>query len=119
MKIFKLAFFVLAITLISISCRPSVYKNYDEFASCLDSKEVKFYGAFWCPHCQNQKKMFGGSDRLLPYIECSTPDGKGQNQVCKDAQIKSYPTWEFADGERKTGEVPLADLAAKTGCVLP
>jgi hypothetical protein len=91
----------------------------DTFASCIAESGAKFYGAFWCPHCQNQKALFGRSARLLPYIECSTPDGQSQLPVCRDANVGSYPTWEFADGSRLTGEVPLADLATKTSCELP
>ncbi|MBI4120851.1 MAG: hypothetical protein HY457_01165 [Parcubacteria group bacterium] len=91
----------------------------DTFAQCLQSKGVMFYGAFWCPHCQNQKAMFGKSSKLLPYTECSTPDGRSQLQVCKDKNITSYPTWEFADGTRENGEVPLQTLSQKTGCQLP
>ena len=91
----------------------------DTFAKCLDEKEATFYGAFWCPHCQNQKKIFGNSSRYLPYVECSTPDGKGQLQVCKDKNIKGYPTWHFADGSVESGEVSLAKLSEKTGCDLP
>lgn len=91
----------------------------DVFATCLKDKGATFYGAFWCPHCQNQKKMFGNSARLLPYVECSLPDGSGQNQACNDKQVQSYPTWEFADKSRETGEVALKTLAEKTGCVLP
>ena len=90
----------------------------DEFAQCLADKDAVFYGAFWCPHCQAQKRMFGNSAKLLPYIECSTPDGQSQLQACIDKEIQSYPTWEFADGSRLTGEVPLAQLAEKTGCEL-
>ena len=91
----------------------------DEFAQCLTDKSAVFYGAFWCPHCQAQKRMFGNSAKLLPYVECSTPDGQGQLQACVDKEIQSYPTWEFADKSRQTGEVPLAQLAEKTGCELP
>lgn len=91
----------------------------DGFAQCLVDKEAKFYGTFWCPHCRNQKALFGKSARLLPYIECSTPDGKSQQQVCQSAKIEGYPTWEFAGGERLSGEVPLETLAEKTSCELP
>lgn len=91
----------------------------DEFARCLEDKGAIFYGAFWCPHCQNQKAMFGRSQRLLPYVECSTPDGKSQLEVCKEKNIEGYPTWEFSDRSREAGEVPLARLAEKTGCKLP
>ena|SRR3989344_1792338 len=90
--------------------------KYDEFASCLKEKGAIFYGAFWCPHCQSQKKIFGNSADNLNYVECSTPDGNGQLQVCKDAKIDGYPTWVFADGSRKTGELSFAELAEKTGC---
>ena len=94
-------------------------KNYDDFASCLDSNGVKFYGAFWCPHCQNQKALFGNSANLLPYIECATPDGKGQLQACIDQKIKNYPTWEFKDKSRLSGELSMQTLAQKSGCKLP
>ncbi len=97
---------------------------YDSFATCLGEKGAKFYGAFWCPHCQNQKAMFGKSAKLLPYIECSTPDGQGQLPICKDLGINTYPTWHFEQEgtttpEVLTGEVPLETLAEKTSCTLP
>jgi thiol-disulfide isomerase/thioredoxin len=93
--------------------------KYDTLAQCLKDKGAIFYGAFWCPHCQEQKKMFGNSAKLLPYVECSNPDGKTQTQICIDKKVQSYPTWEFADGSRLTGEHTLAELAEKTGCALP
>lgn len=93
--------------------------KYDTFAMCLAEKGATFYGAFWCPHCQSQKKLFGSSAKLLPYVECSTADGQAQTQICIDKKITGYPTWEFADGERLNGEIPLAQLAEKTGCELP
>ncbi len=96
--------------------RPS---GLEDFAACLKDEGAIFYGTFWCPHCQNQKKMFGSAAKLLPYVECSTPDGKGQLPVCAEAGIEGYPTWVFADGSRLSGEVPLSTLAEKTGCVLP
>lgn len=88
----------------------------DALAQCISDSGAKFYGAFWCGHCQAQKRAFGKSERLLPYIECSTPDGQGQQQVCKDAGIESYPTWRFAEGEQLTGEVALKTLAERTKC---
>ena len=93
--------------------------KYDEFATCLKDKGAIFYGAFWCPHCQSQKKLFGSSQKLLPYVECSLPSGQGQTQICIDKKVVSYPTWEFADGSRLNGEIPLTTLAEKTLCTLP
>lgn len=94
--------------------------KYDQFAQCLGEKGATFYGAFWCPHCNNQKDLFGSSKKYLPYVECSLPNGNGQTQICIDKGIQGYPTWEFADGSRPfSGEVSLEDLSAQTGCLLP
>ncbi len=93
--------------------------KYDDLARCLGEKSATFYGAFWCSHCQEQKKMFGNSAELLPYVECSSPDGKSQLQACIDVGIQSYPTWIFADGSREVGEKTPQFLAEKTGCTLP
>ena len=95
----------------------------DTFAQCLNDSGIKFYGAFWCPHCKEQKAMFGRSQRLLPYVECSTPDGSDQLQICKDKGIAGYPTWELADGTRlkieSSSGVSLKTLSEKTSCPLP
>jgi thiol-disulfide isomerase/thioredoxin len=102
---------------------PTVPGKYDTFAQCLKDKGAVFYGAFWCPHCQAQKKLFGSSQKLLPYVECSTVDANAQTQACIDKKISSYPTWELADGTRIPTEnssgVTLETLAAKTSCELP
>lgn len=90
----------------------------DAFATCLKDAGVKFYGAFWCPHCQEQKKLFGSSEKLLPYIECSTPDSQGQTTICKEQKIEGYPTWEFSDGTRQSGEMTLEQLSEKSQCPL-
>src|SRR3989338_2054283 len=86
----------------------------DSVAQCLKEKGAIFYGAFWSPHCQNQMKTFGRSAKLLPYVECSTPNGQGQLPVCTDKKIEGYPTWEFSDGNREGGEVLLATLGSLT-----
>lgn len=90
----------------------------DAFAKCLKDKGAVFYGAFWCSHCQSQKKIFGESEKYLPYVECSAPDGNSETQACKDAGIKGYPTWKFKDKSINEGELSLKDLANKTGCKL-
>jgi thiol-disulfide isomerase/thioredoxin len=93
-------------------------KSTIALAQCLKDKGAVFYGAFWCPHCKQQKALFGTAVEALPYVECSTPDGNAQNQVCIDKKITGYPTWRFADGTELTGEVPLEKLAEKSGCSL-
>ncbi len=91
---------------------------YDNFAKCLSEKGVKMYGAYWCPHCINQKEMFGSSWRYITYVECSLPNGAGQTKECSDAGIKGYPTWEFSDGKRESGEISFEKLSQYSGCKL-
>jgi len=89
-------------------------------AECITKSGAKFYGAFWCPHCQDQKglfqTLFSSADKKLPYVECSTPDSNGQLQVCQDIGIKVYPTWKFSDGTTHEGGMTLQELADKTKC---
>lgn len=91
---------------------------YDSFAQCIGDAGAIFYGAYWCPHCANQKELFDNSTKL-PYVECSTPDGQGQTQLCIDQNITGYPTWTFADGSRVDRVMELAELSEKTSCQLP
>jgi hypothetical protein len=114
-----LLIFGAVITVLLRSSKTSAPGKYDAFTTCLKDKNATFYGAFWCTHCQAQKRLFGSSAKLLPYIECSTADGAGQLPICKDKDITGYPTWEFADGSRLSGEVSLEQLAEKTSCELP
>lgn len=88
---------------------------YDQFAQCLKDSGTKFYGAWWCPHCQRTKALFGRSAKKLPYVECQTPDQK-QTQACIDAKIEGYPTWTFPDGSRLSGELSLQTIAQKSSC---
>lgn len=90
---------------------------YDSFARCLAENGVKMYGASWCPHCNDEKHMFGASWRYMDYVECGAPDGS-ELQVCKDAGVTAYPTWEFANGTKEAKVFSLEELGARTGCPL-
>lgn len=104
---------------IYIKTLPPPNGKYDAFAKCIANTSTTFYGTFWCPHCQNQKREFGDAARYLPYVECSLPDASGETQACVEKGIKAYPTWYFPDGSSSTGEQSLETLSVKTGCVLP
>ena len=88
-----------------------------DFARCLSNKGAVMYGASWCPHCKAQLKQFGNAASELQYVECS--EIGIQNGDCNEAGITSYPTWEFDDGSRLTGNLSLDRLSQKTGCQLP
>jgi thiol-disulfide isomerase/thioredoxin len=92
--------------------------KYDALAQCIAQSSTTFYGAFWCPHCEEQKTKFGTGAQYLPYVECSLPN-QAENATCTAAGIVSYPTWQFKDGSRSVGVQTPAQLAAKTGCVVP
>jgi hypothetical protein len=88
-------------------------------ASCLNNRGVHFYGAFWCPYCAKQKAQFGDAASLLPYVECSNPDGRGQTAACIEQGIRKYPTWVFPDGSRTVARLSPKELAEKAGCAPP
>lgn len=114
---------VIATAVLRSNPTPTGPGKYDVFAQCLKDKGAVFYGAFWCPHCQAQKKLFGSSAKFLPYVECSNPAGNAQTQICIDKKIAGYPTWDLADGTRLSNEneagITLETLATKTACELP
>lgn len=91
---------------------------YAALTRCLSERGVKFYGAFWCPNCAAQKALFEGSEKKLPHIECSLPD-RSRNELCAEADIKDYPTWEFNGNKRCTGVLKPEVLAHLSGCPLP
>ena len=93
--------------------------NYDGFAQCLADKGVTMYGAWWCPHCKDQKAQFGSAFAKVRYVECSPNQTKDMSQECKDAGVKGYPTWIFADGTQTSGVQTFDALAATSGCALP
>ena len=76
---------------------------------------AKMYGAFTCPHCQNQKQLFGKeAASQLNYIECH-PEGKNARpDLCQAANIQGFPTWEI-NGKFYQGEKSLQELADLSG----
>ena len=109
---------LLLLVLFLVGCTSSASAPLGNFAQCLSEKGVVMYGAYWCPHCQNQKEMFGNAWNNIVYVECSLLNKGGQTQECKDLDINGYPTWEFSDGSRIEGEATFEQLAQKTGCAL-
>jgi hypothetical protein len=97
------------------------YKNhkYVSFAKCLATKQAKMYGLSWCPHCVDQKEMFGEAFHYVPYVECGIIATKEETPQCKAAGIKLFPSWQFGMDPPKEGVLSLEALSDKTGCSLP
>lgn len=77
---------------------------------------AKNYGAWWCPHCHEQKQLFGKEAfNLIDYVECASPDDpRQQTDACQSVGIASYPTWEI-NGELYPGQRTLEELADLSG----
>ena len=95
-----------------------------ELAKHLKQIGAKMYGAYWCPHCHDQKELFGKeAAAIYPYVECA-PDGVNPKAaVCQEIAPKiekqtgrsfGFPTWEV-NGQYLTGTQQLTDLATKSG----
>jgi hypothetical protein len=68
-----------------------------------------------------QKEKFAASFEYAPYVECGIKgQTSGQSQICKDENVKGYPTWQFPPtGERVERVFSLQELSDRTGCPLP
>lgn len=84
-------------------------------ADKLTASGAVMYSAYWCPHCHEQKELFGkAATARLRVIECA-PDGQNsQAELCQQKKIEGYPTWEF-NGQLDSGVKPLQKLANLVG----
>lgn len=84
-------------------------------AEHLTASGAKLYTAYWCPHCHDQKELFGRqATEKLTVIECA-PDGRNsQRELCEAKKIEGYPSWEI-QGQLDSGVKPLAKLAEASG----
>lgn len=76
---------------------------------------AKKYGAYWCPHCYEQKQLFGAQALAkINYVECDRTVAGGQPEACQAAGVRSYPTWEI-NGQLYSGTQTLERLAELSG----
>jgi hypothetical protein len=76
----------------------------------LQNLNTRFFGAYWCSHCYEQKERLGKEAmNKIPYIECSREGKNSQANLCKARKIPGYPTWEINNqlfpGERSIEEL--------------
>ena len=83
-----------------------------QIARQLSERGGRFYGAYWCSHCANQKETLGKEAMaLVPYLECDANGVDSKRSQCSAAGIRGYPTWEL-DGQLYPGERDLNELEA-------
>jgi len=90
---------------------PSVGAGSPEMlARHLRESGAVMYGAYWCPHCAEQKALFGEAAKELPYVECDPGGVNPRPDLCEKAGVKSFPTWVLGS-ERREGVQSLEALA--------
>ncbi|MCT0212199.1 vitamin K epoxide reductase family protein [Synechococcus sp. CS-1324] len=84
-------------------------------AEHLKAQGAVMYSAYWCPHCHEQKELFGKEAAAkLTVVECA-PDGvNNQRALCEAKKIEGFPSWEI-NGRMESGVKPLARLAEWSG----
>jgi len=88
--------------------------SYDSFVTCLNQAGTHLYVSTTCPHCHEQKALFGASADKLNLIDCYYDSAK-----CVAANVPSVPTWIFANGKRAVGVQTFKYLSEQTNCPLP
>jgi uncharacterized membrane protein len=80
-------------------------------AEHLQTVGAKMYGAYWCPHCHDQKQLFGQQAfAKISYIECDPNGPDAKPDLCKAAKIQGFPTWKIKS-QSLSGTQPLTQLA--------
>jgi uncharacterized membrane protein/glutaredoxin len=84
---------------------------------------AKEYSAYWCPHCHEQKLLFGKEaeqiiDDSNVKVECAGDSPKGKPDVCKAAKVEGFPTW-IINGKSYGGVQNLQELATNSGYTGP
>jgi uncharacterized membrane protein len=93
-------------------------------AQHLTSIGAKMYGAYWCPHCHDQKQLFGQEAvAAMTYVECAADGQNSQAATCQaiapdikaqTGQEFGFPTWEV-NGRYLVGTQTLESLADASG----
>lgn len=84
-------------------------------AEHLSATGAVMYSAYWCPHCHDQKELFGKeATAKLKVVECAADGVNSQKALCDQKAIEGFPTWEIA-GKLDSGVKPLGKLADLSG----
>lgn len=95
-----------------------------QLAQHLKQTGATMYGAYWCPHCCEQKQFFGKeASKEFPYVECAEGGKDAQIETCQrvlgeaekqSGQKVGFPTWQV-NGRFYSGRQTLQQLAESSG----
>lgn len=81
----------------------------------LTATGAKMYTAYTCPHCHEQKELFGKKAvNLINDIECNPRGKNARPDLCQAAGLRGVPTWEI-NGKMYPGVQRLETLADLSG----
>ena len=82
-----------------------------KLAEHLTKEGAVMYNAYWCPHCHDQKEMFGKeATEKLNLVECAQDGFNNKRELCEAKGITGFPTWEI-NGSIDSGVKSLKELA--------
>ena len=105
--------------LLFAGCNAEKKQAYDAFAKCLTDKGLIMYGAYWCPHCAEQKALFDDASQYINYVECDPKGENPQPDICLEKKVDRYPTWIYTDGRRWEKVMTFEELGEITSCTVP
>ena len=84
------------------------------FAKYLSDNNIVMYSAYWCPHCNDQKQLFGKKAvEELIIVECAKDGKNNKYKLCQEKGIEGFPSWEI-NNEIYSGTMSLNELAEMT-----
>ena len=87
----------------------------EALATHLSRTGVVIYTAYWCPHCHEQKELFGKQAAAkLTQVECAADGKNSQATLCESKKIDGFPSWEI-NGKVDSGVKTLNQLADLSG----
>tara|TARA_Y100001970_G_C14152449_1_gene813518 strand:+ start:638 stop:1576 length:939 start_codon:yes stop_codon:yes gene_type:complete len=85
-----------------------------KFARFLNENGIVMYSAYWCPHCHDQKELFGQEAvEELTIIECAKDGKNNKFELCQQKEIEGFPSWEI-DNQIYSGTRELSELGELT-----
>ncbi|MCX5928408.1 MAG: vitamin K epoxide reductase family protein [Synechococcus sp. LacPavin_0920_WC12_MAG_50_7] len=87
----------------------------EALAEFLNQSGAVMYTAYWCPHCHEQKELFGkDAAAKLNIVECAVDGKNSQAALCESKKIDGFPSWEI-NGKIDSGVKRLNQLADLSG----
>jgi uncharacterized membrane protein len=95
-----------------------------QLAAHLKSIGATMYGSYWCPHCCEQKQLFGQTAmKQINYVECAADGPNSQAETCAaivpevekaTGEKFGFPTWKINE-KYYSGRKPLTEIAQLSG----